>query len=102
MNAMKQRAWVVEEAGGAFRESEIARPEVGRNQVVVRVAASGVNPLDTKIRGGKAAHGKQPLPAVLGIDMAGIVEEIGADVQVFRIGDAVYGMAGGVGGLQGT
>ena len=43
----------------------------------MRVHASGVNPLDTKIRAGKAAHAKQPLPAVLGLDMAGVVEEVG-------------------------
>jgi NADPH2:quinone reductase len=70
--------------------------------VLVRVCASGVNPLDTKIRAGKAAHARQPLPAVLGLDMAGVVEEAGEGVTVFRPGDEVYGMVGGVGGLQGT
>jgi len=64
--------------------------------------ASGVNPLDTKIRAGKASHAQQPLPAVLGVDMAGIVEEVGLGVTAFSRGDAVYGMVGGVGGLQGT
>ncbi len=61
-----------------------------------------MNPLDIKIRGGKAAHAKQPLPAVLGLDMAGTVEEIGPGVTAFRPGDEVYGAVGGVGGLQGT
>lgn len=68
----------------------------------MRIHASGVNPLDTKIRAGKAAHAKQPLPAVLGLDMAGTVEEIGPDVTAFHPGDEVYGMVGGVGGHQGT
>ena len=68
----------------------------------MRIRASGVNPLDTKIRAGKAAHAKQRLPAVLGLDMAGVVEEVGAAVTAFRPGDEVYGMVGGVGGLQGT
>jgi NADPH2:quinone reductase len=68
----------------------------------VRVHASGVNPLDIKIRAGKADHARQPLPAVLGLDMAGTVEEVGAGVSTFRPGDEVYGMVGGVGGLQGT
>jgi NADPH:quinone reductase-like Zn-dependent oxidoreductase len=58
--------------------------------------------LDTKIRAGKAAHAKQPLPAVLGLDMAGTVEEVGTGVTAFQPGDEVYGMVGGVGGLQGT
>jgi NADPH:quinone reductase-like Zn-dependent oxidoreductase len=72
------------------------------NQVLVKIAASGVNPLDIKIRGGKAAHAKQPLPAVLGLDMAGTVEEVGPGVTRFRAGDEVYGAVGGVGGTQGT
>jgi NADPH:quinone reductase-like Zn-dependent oxidoreductase len=58
--------------------------------------------LDTKIRAGKAEHAKQPLPAVLGLDMAGVVEEVGEAVTGFSAGDEVYGMVGGVGGLQGT
>jgi NADPH:quinone reductase-like Zn-dependent oxidoreductase len=61
-----------------------------------------VNPLDTKIRAGNAAHAKQPLPAVLGVDMAGIIEEVGPSVTAFSRGDEVYGMVGGVGGQQGT
>ena len=99
---MRQKAWLVREPGGSFEESTIVRPDPGINQVVVRILASGVNPLDTKIRAGKAGHAKQPLPAVLGVDMAGIVEEAGPGVSAFRTGDEVYGMAGGVGGLQGT
>ena len=96
------RAYLVEKAGGAFEAREIARPVPGVGQVLVRVAASGVNPLDTKIRAGKAAHAEQPLPAVLGVDMAGVVEEVGARVTGFWPGDEVYGMVGGVGGHQGT
>jgi NADPH:quinone reductase-like Zn-dependent oxidoreductase len=96
------RAFVVEEAGGGFSLVDLPRPKPGVGQVLVRVAASGVNPLDTKIRAGKAAHAKQPLPAVLGLDMAGVVEEVGDEVAGFRAGDEVYGMVGGVGGLQGT
>ena len=96
------QAFVVEEPDGDFRMAELPRPTLARNHVLVKVQASGVNPLDTKIRAGKAAHAKQPLPAVLGLDMAGIVEEVGPDVTAFRPGDEVYGMVGGVGGLQGT
>jgi NADPH:quinone reductase len=96
------QAFVVEEAGGDFRRMELPRPVFTRNHVLVRIQASGVNPLDTKIRAGKAAHAKQPLPAVLGLDMAGTVEEVGLGVTAFKPGDEVYGMVGGVGGLQGT
>lgn len=96
------RAYIVEHSEGAFRQVELSRPTPKSGQVLVRMRASGVNPLDTKIRAGKAAHAKQPLPAVLGLDMAGVVEECGPGVTAFHPGDEVYGMVGGVGGLQGT
>jgi NADPH:quinone reductase-like Zn-dependent oxidoreductase len=84
------------------RQASIARPEPGLGEVLVRVHASAVNPLDLKIHAGSAAHARQPLPAVLGIDVAGVVEAVGSGVERFRPGDEVYGMAGGVGGRQGT
>ena len=99
---MAQRVWLVEAPGGEFRETERPVPALGQNEVLVRISASGVNPLDTKIRAAKAAHAKQPLPAVLGLDMAGTVEQVGSSVSGFARGDKVFGMVGGVGGLQGT
>lgn len=99
---MKQKVWLVEEPGGEFREVERPVPTLRQNEVLVKISASGVNPLDTKIRAAKAAHAKQPLPAVLGLDMAGTVVDVGPDVEGFARGDEVYGMVGGVGGLQGT
>jgi NADPH:quinone reductase-like Zn-dependent oxidoreductase len=95
-------AYIVEEPGGKFRKTDLPQPTLRPNHVLVTIKASGVNPLDTKIRAGKAAHAKQPLPAVLGLDMAGIIEEVGPDVTAFKRGDEVFGMVGGVGGLQGT
>ena len=85
-----------------FRTAEIPQPEPAANQVLVRIKASGVNPLDSKIRTGKAPHANPVLPAVLGIDLAGVVEAVGQDVTTFQVGDEVYGMTGGVGGLQGS
>jgi NADPH:quinone reductase-like Zn-dependent oxidoreductase len=99
---MGYRAWIVETAGGEFIEREMQRAAPKAGEVLVRIAASGVNPLDTKIRAGKAEHARQPLPAVLGLDAAGAVEEVGDGVTAFKAGDAVYGAVGGVGGLQGT
>ena len=95
-------AYIVEEPGGKFRKTDLPRPTLKPNHVLIRIHASGVNPLDTKIRGAKAAHAKQPLPAVLGLDMAGTIEEVSPDVTAFKRGDEVFGMVGGVGGLQGT
>jgi NADPH2:quinone reductase len=96
------KAYVVETANGSFRQAEVPTPVPAEGQVLVRIAASGVNPLDTKIRAGEAAHAKQPLPAILGLDMAGTVEAVGPGITSFRVGDEVFGMVGGVGGIQGT
>jgi len=60
------KAYIVETAGGPFRAVEIPTPQPASGQVLVRIRASGVNPLDTKIRAGEGEHAKQPLPAVLG------------------------------------
>ncbi|HKD09007.1 MAG TPA: hypothetical protein VKB79_24095 [Bryobacteraceae bacterium] len=65
----RHSAWIVERPGGPFRKTAVPLPAPQANQVLVRIAASGVNPLDVKIRTGKAAHARQPLPAVLGLDM---------------------------------
>ena len=72
--------------------SEVQKPVPADNQVLVRVKAAGLNPVDTKIRAGKhISCSSLQLPAVLGKDMSGIVEAIGKDVQRFQVGDAVFG-----------
>lgn len=96
------KALLAEAPNSPLRIADIAKPVPGEGQVLVRIKASGVNPLDLKIRAGNAAHARHPLPAIVGIDMAGVVEEIGTGVDGFRRGDAVYGMTGGVGGIQGS
>ncbi len=96
------RAAVLEAYNSPFRLTEVARPKPAAGQVLVRIKASGVNPLDTKIRSGNGAHAKQPLPAILGMDMAGVVEELGTRATGLRVGDEVYGLTGGIGGLQGS
>jgi NADPH2:quinone reductase len=80
----------------------IPRPVATPGQVLVRIKASGVNPLDIKIAEGKADHARVPLNSILGIDMAGVVEAVGEGVPEFKPGDEVYGMTGGVGGVQGS
>lgn len=96
------QAALLETIDGAFRVTDVARPQPGDGEVLVRIKASGVNPLDTKIRAGIAGHAQHPLPAILGIDLAGVVEGVGPGVSAFRRGDEVYGMTGGVGGHQGS
>lgn len=99
---MTMKALVLTRYNGPLELTEIPMPEPSQGQVRVRIAASGLNPLDTKIRAGSAAHAKHPLPLVLGIDMAGVVDAVGPGVTSFHVGDEVYGMTGGVGGIQGS
>jgi NADPH:quinone reductase len=99
---MNMQALVLHRYNGPLELTELSRPTAQPGQVLVRIKASGLNPLDIKIRAGSAAHAKHPLPQVLGIDMAGVVEAIGQGVSHFQVGDEVYGMTGGVGGIQGS
>src|SRR6516225_6922548 len=93
----RMRAAIVETQNGPFRIVDVARPEPAKGEVLVRIQASGVNPLDTKIRAGAAAHARHPMPAILGLDLAGTIEATGERVTRFHRGDQVYGMTGGVG-----
>lgn len=96
------KAAILESHDSKFKLSEIERPTVAKGQVLVRVKASGTNPLDVKIRSGNAPHAKVTLPAILGIDLAGIVESVGPGVTNFTAGDEVYGMTGGIGNVRGS
>ncbi|TCG07294.1 quinone oxidoreductase [Paraburkholderia steynii] len=87
---------------GRFRAADIESPLPANGQVRIRVHASGVNPIDNKIRQGEASFAMPNLPAILGTDVAGVVTEVGAGVTAFAVGDEVYGMAGGVRGLPGS
>jgi NADPH:quinone reductase len=100
--AQTMQAAILDAPNAAFRMARVPVPHPRPGQVLVRIEASAINPLDLKIRAGQAAHARQPLPAILGIDLAGIVETVGDGVTNFRRGDEVYGMTGGVGGLQGS
>ncbi|HDS1058758.1 MULTISPECIES: zinc-dependent alcohol dehydrogenase family protein [Pseudomonas] len=95
-------AAIAESAQTPLVVRHIARPVPGKGQVLVRIHAAGVNPLDTKIAIGAGAHARQELPAVLGLDLAGTVVELGEAVDGFTPGQQVFGMAGGIGGAQGT
>ncbi|MGW7421470.1 alcohol dehydrogenase catalytic domain-containing protein [Streptomyces sp. NPDC054813] len=94
------RAVVLEEFGTPLVLRDIAKPEAGPGQVLVKVRASGVNPLDAKTRAGRAVHAERTLPAVLGLDLVGVVEDAGAGVDDLAPGDGVFGTTGGVGDLQ--
>ncbi len=95
-------ALVLTETNSDFVRSRMTCPAPAAGEVLVRVKASSVNPLDLKIKSGQASHAHHPLPAVLGMDLAGVVEAVGPGVTSFRPQDEVFGLTGGVGGLQGS
>lgn len=99
------KAMILNTYGGdaEFQLTDLAPPSIKAGQVLVRVAASSVNTVDTMIRQmGKDLPLSPDLPAVLGMDFAGTVEAIGEGVTHFAPGDEVYGCAGGLADLQGT
>ena len=85
------RAMVIETFGGpeVFSEQEIDRPQPGARELLVRVVASGTNPVEAKMRADGSARGVT-LPAVLGADASGVVEETGPGCRDFAVGDEVY------------
>jgi len=100
MKAMQLQAYG---ANADFVMNDIPTPSATPGHVVVRVAASSVNTVDTMIRQmGKDLPLSPDLPAVLGMDFAGTVESVGEGVTDFAPGDEVYGCAGGLADLQGT
>ncbi|PLZ90355.1 zinc-dependent alcohol dehydrogenase family protein [Fischerella thermalis] len=82
---------------------DVANPSVsvGETELVVRLRAAGVNPIDTKLRKRGTFYPDQ-MPAILGCDGAGTVEAVGAGVKKFRVGDEVYFCNGGLGAHQGN
>jgi NADPH:quinone reductase-like Zn-dependent oxidoreductase len=102
IDSLNMRALMVDSANAPLRLVCVARPVPQAGQVLVRIQASGVNPLDGKIRSGQAAHAGQPLPAIVGMDLAGTVEALGEGVSGWLPGDEVYAMATGIGGIQGS
>ncbi|MFI9722904.1 NADP-dependent oxidoreductase [Streptomyces sp. NPDC052396] len=95
MSADMMRAVVQDGFGGpeVLRVRQVPRPEPLPTEVLVRVHAAGVNPVDWKTRAGSGMAGVlgQP-PFVLGWDVSGVVEAVGFGVTTLKVGDEVYGM----------
>jgi len=85
------KAITLKKFGGpdAFELSEVPKPVPGAGQVLVRVHATSINPLDYQVRRGDYA-GLVPLPAITGHDVSGVVEQVGAGVTAFVPGDEVW------------
>lgn len=73
-----------------YIDAEIPRP--GPEEVLIKVHTAGVNPIDWKIRNGAGARLGLTLPIMLGGEIVGHIEEIGQDVNAFKVGDTIYGM----------
>ncbi len=71
--------------------TEVERPEPKADEVLVKVHAAAVNPIDWKIRGGRGRKFGMEMPLILGADFAGRVEKTGSKIEKFKSGDAVYG-----------
>jgi len=86
------KAFVVEKYGkGGLRAAHVPAPIVGPRDVLVRVSAAGINPLDKMVRNGEfKLILKYKTPFVLGHDLAGVVTQVGADVRDYKVGDEVY------------
>ena len=91
------RAYAITQYGEPdfFTEIDIPVPELRPGHVLIKVAATSVNPVDTKIRAGGRAMCPD-LPAVLHMDVAGTITAVADDVSSFWRGDQVYGCAGGL------
>ena len=76
-------------------------PQPVGSQVLVRVKAAAVNPIDTYIRNG-ADYWELPKPFIIGCDLAGVVEAVGPEASRFQVGDRVWGTNQGLVGRQGT
>ncbi len=82
--------------------ADIPEPKIqSQTEILVRLKAAGVNPIDTKLRS-RGTFQPDRLPSVLGCDGAGIVEAIGSEVTKFKVGDQVYFCNGGLGFHQGN
>ncbi len=86
-----------------FEAAEVEKPEITAGHVLVSIAASSVNTVDTMIRKmGKDLPLSPDTPAILGMDFAGTIEAVGDGVTGNSVGDEVYGCAGGLANLPGT
>ncbi|KAL3526050.1 hypothetical protein ACH5RR_014422 [Cinchona calisaya] len=91
----KMKAWVYSQYGKPEDvlklETDVAVPDVKDDQVLIKVVAAALNPIDPKRMSGLFKATDSPLPAVPGYDVAGVVVKVGSKVKEFKVGDEVYG-----------
>ncbi|KIJ54532.1 hypothetical protein M422DRAFT_41802 [Sphaerobolus stellatus SS14] len=84
----QQKALLLLEKQGSFKVGELSIPKPGKGEILVKIYATALNPVDWKIR--KLGRFITEYPAVLGTDSSGIVEEVGEGVTTFQKGDKVF------------
>ncbi|MBC6314317.1 NADP-dependent oxidoreductase [Listeria grandensis] len=87
------KAVIIENYGGkdVLKEAEVETPKAGAGQVVVKLTATSINPIDWKLREGYLKQMMDwPFPIILGWDAAGVISEVGANVTDWKIGDKVF------------
>ena len=78
-----------------FEITDLEKPVPNDDQVLIKVIAAGINPVDTKVRAGTSGMSKQlQLPAILGWDVSGVIEAAGKNVTGFQPGNSVFGCIG--------
>jgi NADPH:quinone reductase-like Zn-dependent oxidoreductase len=89
--AAKMKAIVVQQSGGpeVLKLQEVAKPEPKAGEVLIRVVAAGVNPVDAYVRAGRFGGNTKP-QFIPGMDVAGVIEGTDANAKKFKPGDAVY------------
>src|SRR5258708_21571456 len=85
------RAVTVTEYGAAPAVAEMPTPQPGPGQVVIRLRAAGMNPMDRALASGAWKPMPATCPMVLGVDGAGVVEQLGPGASRFSIGDDLFG-----------
>ena len=97
------KAYITQKYGpdGRFELAEIDTPEPGEGEILIKVKATSINPIDNKLLRHELGFNPE-LPAVLHGDVAGVVSAVGSGVKGFEIGDEVYGCVGGFIGTPGA
>lgn len=98
------KAMAIRKYGGpeVFEKVEMEIPYIKPDHVLVKVAASSINPLETRIRAGLAPAFAPTFPAILNSDFSGEIVKVGSNIKNWNIGEEVIGSAGGIGHYQGA
>ena len=97
------KAMLMTTTGGpdVLKLNEIEKPVPKKQEILVKLKGAGINPVDWKMRK-KGTRYPDKMPAILGCDGAGIVEDVGADAKKLKIGQEVYFCHGGIGDHPGN